>query len=370
MKHLYIFLKWLAALAVIVLLFAAWLFDRDRAPACSPMGEQVTDNEPFLTSEIIRMAIDTSVQQRAHLMENTAKHVSPPPSSEKTAPGYRPDAYRRDAHPKGHGCVAATFKVDRVEDRFAFGVFAQPGQYDALIRFSSGSPTLQPDFMKDARGMAVKLFNVPGKKLLPFEEDDTTQDFTMMNNPVFFIRTLEEYAQFNQMLAYGNPKEYFIDPTGNPLKWHLRELWLGTGTQKPRPDSLATTRFYSASAYALGPNGYVKYSAVPCSSNKVMPPDAKQSKEFDYDYSAWSWPTRPSAAARVLISWCRPRFPARTCRWKIPPWSGMRLILPSSRWPPSPSSLTPTTTPRNVTRRAKPCPSIPGTRWRPTARSG
>ena len=284
MKHLFILLKWLAALAVIALLFAAWLFDRDRAPAGAPMGEQVTENEAFLTASIIRSAIDTSVQQRTHLMENTAKHVSPPPSSDQTAPGYRPDAYRRDAHPKGHGCVVATFKVDKVQDRFAFGVFAQPGQYDALIRFSSGSPTLQPDFMKDARGMAVKLFNVPGKKLLPFEEDDTTQDFTMMNNPVFFIRTLEEYAQFNQMLAYGNPKAYFIDPTGNPLKWHLRELWLGTGTQKPRPDSLATTRFYSASAYALGPNAYIKYSAVPCSSNKVMPPDAKQSKELDYDY--------------------------------------------------------------------------------------
>lgn len=170
MKHLMILLKWLAALLVVLLLAAAWLFYRDRAPAGAPMGEQVTDNEAFLTAGIIRAAIDTSIQERTLLMENTAKHVSPPPSSDKTAPGFRPDTYRRDAHPKGHGCVKATFKVDKVEDRFAFGVFAHPGQYDAVIRYSSGNPKLQVDSIKDPRGMAVKLFNVPGKSCCPLKK--------------------------------------------------------------------------------------------------------------------------------------------------------------------------------------------------------
>ena len=49
---------------------------------------------------------------------------------------------RRDAHPKGHGCVTAEFQVlaDLPAD-LAWGLFAAPATYKAWIRFSNGSPT-------------------------------------------------------------------------------------------------------------------------------------------------------------------------------------------------------------------------------------
>ena len=276
-------LKWLLGIVVALALGLAWLYHRDSAPAGSPMGEVVTADEDYLTTQIIAAAIDVSVQERNTLMA-ASRNSTDPPSSAKTAPGYSPDTYRRDAHAKGHGCVAARFTVNRVADRFAYGLFAQSGSYDAVIRFSNGSPEVQPDSAADARGMAIKVLGVCGKKLLPFEENGTAQDFILMNNPNFFIRTIEEYAQFNSMLANGNALDYFYSPRTSPLKWHIRELMLGKGTQKPRPDSLVTTRFWSGSAYALGPSGYVKYSAVPCSSNKPMPPDPKIASEFGYDF--------------------------------------------------------------------------------------
>jgi Catalase len=321
-KHLLLALKWLAGILLVLIIAVIWLYNRDRAPSGAPMGEQMTDNESFVTAAIIRDAIDTSVQERTKLVAATANHVSPPPSSDATAPGYRADTFRRDAHPKGHGCVKATFKVDKVQDQLAFGVFAHPGQYDAVIRFSSGSPTLQPDSKKDARGMAIKLFNVPGKKLLPLEEDDTTQDFILMNNPVFFIRTIEEYAQFNQMLAYGNAQDYFIN-FGNPLKWHLREFRLGLATQKPRPDSLVTTRWYSASAYALGPNNYVKYSVVPCAGNKPMPPDTRKAGDLSYDYLRLELANQAAKGEACFDFMVQPQVPGKnmpvedtTVEWK------------------------------------------------------
>jgi hypothetical protein len=44
----------------------------------------------------------------------------------------------------------------------------------------------------------------------------------------------------------------------------LRESLLAWKDKKPPPDSLLNTQFYSVSAYRLGPDRFVKYSARPC----------------------------------------------------------------------------------------------------------
>ncbi|MGZ8311465.1 MAG: hypothetical protein ACXWUR_05320, partial [Allosphingosinicella sp.] len=51
----------------------------------------------------------------------------------------RQEPARRGPHPKAHGCVTATFRVlpDLPED-LRKGLFARPGEYAALIRFSNG----------------------------------------------------------------------------------------------------------------------------------------------------------------------------------------------------------------------------------------
>jgi len=153
-----------------------------------------------------------------------------------------------------------------------FGLFANPKRYDAWIRFSSGNAYPQPDSTHDARGMAIKVMGVEGKKLL---DDDglphaNTQDFALMNSTQFFIRNINEYAEFTGYLSSGfGPRArygYFLGgyPFPNPFRWHLREMRLALKTLKPAPDSLLNTQFYSVSAYKLGPELNVKYSAKPC----------------------------------------------------------------------------------------------------------
>ena len=44
--------------------------------------------------------------------------------------------------------------------------------------------------------MAIKLLGVPGEKLLEDEKDATTQDFVLIDNPVFFIRNVADYVPF------------------------------------------------------------------------------------------------------------------------------------------------------------------------------
>jgi hypothetical protein len=103
---------------------------------------------------------------------------------------------RRDAHPKAHGCVRATFQVEKdlPPDLARQGVFVPGKSYLAWIRFSNGDEdTTKPDFKGDARGMAIKLLDVPGDKILPEERDAQTQDFIMINHPVFFIDAAARY---------------------------------------------------------------------------------------------------------------------------------------------------------------------------------
>ncbi|HXE30723.1 MAG TPA: catalase family protein [Terriglobales bacterium] len=265
MKLRHVIAAVLAALLVFIALAGFLLWRHDSSPAGASMGEYLEPDESYYTSQIIASAVGLSMSSRAAQMAH-------PADSAAADPGYKPSTYLRDVHAKSHGCVLAKFNVPALDPRFALGVFAQPHSYDAILRFSNGQPGIHADSERDARGLAIKLLDVPGKKLLSGEENDPAQDFILMNNPTFFIRTLPEYQAFSQALGAGSIYGYFLPSLWHPSGWHLRELYLAGQTQKSRPASLLTTRFWSASAYDLGPHQYVKYSARPCAANHPMPP--------------------------------------------------------------------------------------------------
>jgi hypothetical protein len=126
----------------------------------------------------------------------------------------------RDVHRKTHGCLAATFKVrDDLESDLAKGLFQRGATYDAVIRFSSGNPKGQADYVPDARGMAVKLLpegTLPHddhpkaiiKKWLgghqrrqidPIEINRKgLLDILTINFPVFFLNRPPVYADANE----------------------------------------------------------------------------------------------------------------------------------------------------------------------------
>jgi hypothetical protein len=282
-------LRWtLRILGVVVLYYAAglsWAWSHDRSPAGSPMGEYVTPDEDFVRSQIIASAIGLSTTSHDNLL-NHPPQGKDIPTSAATAPGYSPADYRRDVHQKSHGCLNATFTVSGdLSDRFKYGLFSKPASYPAIIRLSSGQPKLNPDSVKDARGFALKVLNVPGKKLLPGEEDGTAQDFIMINSPVFFIRTIKEYVEFSKVLG-ADPQaiHYFLPSFAKPWTWKPREMKLALGSFRREPKSLVTERYYSLSAYKLGPSQYVKYSIKPCSRNHPMPPSGEVRSAAAFDY--------------------------------------------------------------------------------------
>jgi hypothetical protein len=237
-----------AALAVLLVLIGVWVAVALRDPPSAAQGVVVAPDEQVYMSRIVASAV-TMID---------AAHAEAPE---------RP--FTRDVHSKAHGCVKARVQVGDLEPRLRHGLFARPGAYDAWLRFSSGDTRVQSDTIRDARGFALKVMGVPGEKLLPAEKGESTQDFVMINSSRFFIRTLADYEAFTAAMARGSRYGWFFDPWWQPWRWRIRELVLAADTLKAPPASLLQTQFHSLSAYRLGPQQFVKYSARPCEVREV-----------------------------------------------------------------------------------------------------
>jgi len=235
----------------------------------SQVGEQIDPSERYLVPSIVASA--------RKLVDDVQKQSGP--------------TYRRDAHAKAHGCLTATFTVrDDLPKEMRTGVFVPGRQYQAWIRFSNGNAKLQADYDKDARGMAIKLMGVEGPKLLdsPADRDAKTQDFLMINYPVFFNRDPAEYERFIRYQADGSQFGYFFAGR-NPLDWRWRELFIG-GQLLGRIRNPLYAQYFSMTSYAMGvdrdageePQPYrhaMKYSAKSCT-----PPDGRPADVADDDY--------------------------------------------------------------------------------------
>lgn len=204
---------------------------------------------------------------------------------------------RRDAHPKAHGCVTASFTVDaNLPQDLRVGTFEPGKRYDAWIRFSNGSKADDRD--SDARGMAIKLLGATGQRLLTSEDPGArTHDFVLSNHHTFFLADLAEYVKFmDTVTEKGNPLSFFF--SWNPFDMHLRAAWLARSfTTQPISNPL-TSRYWSVTPYALGRQA-VKYSALPCDGADTSGDHADTA---DYLASAMKQTlTRESACFRFAV---------------------------------------------------------------------
>ena len=171
---------------------------------------------------------------------------------------------RRDAHPKAHGCVRAEFQVlETLPKHLAKGLFIPGKKYQAWIRFSNGSPdATQADIKKDARGMAIKVLAVSGAKRL--EDEIATQDFIMINHPVFFVNDPNRYMSFMQDINSDRFFRKLHIPFALGFKGTRIALNLRTTIANP-----LQTRYWSMVPYQLGigpDRQAVKYSARSCTA--------------------------------------------------------------------------------------------------------
>ena len=169
----------------------------------------------------------------------------------------------RDAHAKAHGCVRAEVSVRAdLQPALRQGVFSEPGKtWQAWVRLSNGNAYPQFDNMKDARGMAIKLLDVPGAQLLSSQQGRGEQDFVMFNHANFFVSDVAEYQQNVAAQADGKKITAFL-PGWDPRQWQLRHLSIALATLSEAPPSPLLTTYFSVSPYRFG-NLNAKFRVTP-----------------------------------------------------------------------------------------------------------
>jgi hypothetical protein len=170
---------------------------------------------------------------------------------------YPPDQKMlRDAHPKAHGLLRAEFIVEPdLPDDLRIGVFSRQRTYPAWIRFSNMRDPPQPDIEPDSRGMAIKVMDVGGEKILEGEKQARTQDFVLMSSDYFVTKGAKEFADLVEALERGTfwLLMHFV--------MHPRLLLLFLKIRQ-KCASVLETRFGSTTPYLFGERA-VKYSARP-----------------------------------------------------------------------------------------------------------
>ncbi len=167
---------------------------------------------------------------------------------------------------------------------FRSGVFSEGEKsFPLWVRYSNASGAIQSDEKSDARGMAVKVMSVPGKKFLKDRESDTTQDFLMTNKPRGTTDDARSFMEFAEATSPGgNLPEFFLK---HPELNKFKEIVIITKVSKQKGDSLLNKQYWSGVPILLGERA-IKFNVTPC---KKLPENKnleKSESRFKQDLTA------------------------------------------------------------------------------------
>ena len=135
----------------------------------------------------------------------------------------------RGAHAKTYGVVKAEVQIlHNVPAAYAQGIYGKPGSHGALIRFSSASNHLGADAtLGGVLGCAMKMFDIPGQKLVEEEPQSDTFDLVLKNNPSFVANTAKHYLILQEI---GNETPKYLARGKKGFHELLTDFVTGKGT--------------------------------------------------------------------------------------------------------------------------------------------
>jgi catalase len=177
----------------------------------------------------------------------------------------------RSVHAKAHGIVEGRLIVEPgLPAELAQGLFAKPGEHKVYMRLSTNAGDILTDAISLPRGLALKVLDVEGERLPGAE--GTTQDFVMVNGPVFQTKTAEQFLGNLKMLAKTTDR---LEGTKTVMSSVLRGVntaleAIGIESSKiqslggaPNVDPLGET-YFSVTPFRYGDH-IAKFSLVPVS---------------------------------------------------------------------------------------------------------
>src|SRR3954469_22510464 len=107
----------------------------------------------------------------------------------------------RSVHAKTQGILEGCLEVDaNLPLELAQGLFAVPGRYPVVMRFSTLPGDILDDSVSTPRGLSVKIIGVEGERLSG-SEGDVTQDFVLVNGPAFGAPTPKKFLPVITLLS-------------------------------------------------------------------------------------------------------------------------------------------------------------------------
>ncbi len=177
---------------------------------------------------------------------------------------------------KPHGVVKADFiMLPGLPEKYRVGIFAHE-QFNAWLRFSSDTVPGNPD-LKTTAGVGIKLFAVPGKKILEGDEDAGTADFLLQNMNVFFVDTAQDMCEFTRAGVVEHNYNAYLDT--HPVTKKI------LGQMEKVVRSCLTTSYWSGLPYAFG-SEYVKYKLEPIPPPYSAPPSQNNNDYLQADLQA------------------------------------------------------------------------------------
>ncbi len=112
----------------------------------------------------------------------------------------------RAVHAKSHGVVTGELEVlAGLAAPYAQGVFARPGRYPMVMRFSTTPGDVLDDRVSTPRGIGLKIVGVEGARLAG-SEAAVTQDWVMGNSPSFQVADAAAFLRQLKLLVKTTDK--------------------------------------------------------------------------------------------------------------------------------------------------------------------
>ena len=189
----------------------------------------------------------------------------------------------RSVHAKAHGILQGTLTVaSGLPLELAQGMFATPGEHRVFMRLSTNAGDILPDAISLPRGLALKVLDVEGERLPGAE--GRTQNFVMVNGPVFQAKTSDKFLGNLKMLAGTTDKLEGTKTVMSSLLRGVSGALKTVGIESPKLQSLGGApnvdplgeTYYSVTPFRYG--DYVaKFAVVPVSPDLA----ARTKREID-----------------------------------------------------------------------------------------
>jgi hypothetical protein len=190
---------------------------------------------------------------------------------------WQPGHFERGGNTKTHGIVRGEFIVhDNLPAELRHGIYAQPHNYRAWVRFSGPGPYITPD-IDDVGFMSIsiKLMGVPGPKLM--EEEKFTQDMFGVSTPTFVTPDTEANAQLQIESLKNTQIYYFLNfRRSHVLDFIMQGLWIKTQS------SPFEAPYFSCVPYLLGEGQAMQYSVWPRAKRRTLIPRLPLRPPDDY----------------------------------------------------------------------------------------